>query len=128
MTHHRLNQPTAYSPVPGAPINPSLEEPAMTTQTKSTAEQQAREMIERCGIRYADAMQLTASDVVELANLIVLHDELVAASKDLTQDFLALIEAVGEAIGSDMKQTLMEASQHGAFDRMVTLLARCQQT
>ena len=51
----------------------------MTTETNTTAEQQARDMIERCGIRYVDAMQLTASDVVELANLIALHDELVDA-------------------------------------------------
>jgi hypothetical protein len=41
----------------------------------NSPEQKARDLLERMG--YEDAQSLTAADVVELANLIASHDEMV---------------------------------------------------
>ena len=34
MIDYLTNRPTAYRPIPGPPVNPTLQEPAMTTETK----------------------------------------------------------------------------------------------
>jgi hypothetical protein len=45
---------------------------------RSTAEQQARDLLERCGVE--DAQSFTAGDVMELANLIADFDQLLAVA------------------------------------------------
>jgi len=49
-------------------------------------EQKARDMLERCG--WNDAQKCTATDVVEIANLIVSRDRLINACKTAYNIFL----------------------------------------
>ena len=109
MTRYRLNQPTAYSAVPGPPINPELGEPAMTmTETKATRtpgevwvdfSHTGNEM--RLGIEVknppshshyilfmtgmGDEDQANAEYIRKAWNL---HDELVAFAKDAAKWFI----------------------------------------
>jgi len=55
----------------------------------NSPEQKARDLLERMG--YEDAQSLTAGDVVELANLIASHDQLVKMIG-------AVVEAVSPAL------------------------------
>ena len=47
MTHYRPNEPSAYRPVPGPPVNPSLEEPAMTTTETRPSVEMIMDALER---------------------------------------------------------------------------------